>query len=140
MARLLVINPIVPRLFSFTTGPAAVERLIEGTGSRLDARGVELYTRLIGCSGHAAAALAMMANWDLEGFAQALPRFQGHLHLVVGDRDKAVPPDDAEAVRRRRPETRIHTMRHLGHLAHEEDPEAAAAIIRRIASDSGLAS
>jgi magnesium chelatase accessory protein len=65
-ARMLVGLPFVPSLFAWRAADRAVaERLLRDTGSRIDARGVDLYARLFRHSGHLAAALGMMANWDL---------------------------------------------------------------------------
>ncbi len=138
MARLLVLNPVVPRFFSWTATERMVERLLEGMGSRIDARGAALYRRLFAKSGHAHAALGMMARWDLESLIAALPKLKTPLHLIIGERDRAVPPSDAEAVRAILPGTAISRMARLGHLSHEEAPEEAAALIGRIATSAGL--
>lgn len=134
-ARLLVGLPFVPSLFAWRAADRAVaERLLRDTGSRLDARGVDLYARLFRHSGHLAAALGMMANWDLVPLLRDLPRLAPDLTLVVGAGDRAVPPVQAEAVRRRLPKARLVTLPGLGHLAHEEDPAGVAALIRGVAA------
>lgn len=138
IARLLVLNPIVPRVFSWTSDEAAVRRLIENTGSQIDKAGLSQYRRLIAVPGHAAAALAMMARWELEPLVADLPRLAARLDLVVGLGDRAVPPDNAETIRRRRPATQVVALPRLGHLAHEEDPAAVAEIIGRIAREEGV--
>ncbi len=104
-----------------------MDRLLEGTGSRIGTRGTALYRRLFSKSGHAHAALGMMAKWELEPLVAALPRLPVPLHLIVGDRDRAVPPSDAEALRKRLPSLTITTIPKTGHLTHEEAPEATAA-------------
>ncbi len=51
-ARMLVGLPFVPRLFAWRAADRAVaERLLRDTGSRIDARGVDLYARLFRCAG-----------------------------------------------------------------------------------------
>ena len=47
--------------------------MIEGTGSVLDAEGLELYARLFRTRRHVAAAVGMMANWDLLALKRDLP-------------------------------------------------------------------
>ena len=48
LARLLVGLPLLPNLFAWrATDQRVVERLLAGTGSRLDARGVALYARVV---------------------------------------------------------------------------------------------
>ncbi|MGV3633340.1 MAG: alpha/beta fold hydrolase, partial [Pseudorhodoplanes sp.] len=114
------------------------ERMIAQTGSTLDARGVELYRRLASNPAHVSAALGMMANWDLRSFAAMLPRLTVPLTLVVGSRDRTIPPSQAERVRESLPQAKIVTLPGLGHLAHEERPEDCAAIIRAAARDTGV--
>lgn len=128
-AKLLVLNPIVPRVFSWGADEAGVRRLIEGTGSSIDARGIDLYRRLMATSGHCAAALAMMARWDLESLTRDIARYQGRLTLIVPGGDKAVPAADAAEIAARRPDTRVVPLSGLGHLAHEEAPEVVARVI-----------
>lgn len=115
-----------------------IDRLIAQTGSRLDARGLDLYRRLAGNARHTGAALDMMANWDLQRLAARLPSLLTPLALVVGNRDGSIPPADADKVRRLVPNATVEKLRRLGHLAHEEDPEAVADVIRRHAAAQGL--
>ncbi len=131
MARTLVLNPLVPRLFAWTAAwPGLLERLLDGTGSSIDARGRELYGRLVRSPSHVAAALAMMAGWDLAALARRLPELRTPLHLIVGERDRTLPPDLAWQAAGRVPGTRVTTLSGLGHLAHEEQPRRVAALIR----------
>lgn len=130
VARLLVLNPLVPRFFAWRAGSAdAVTQLLEGTGSRLDARGQELYQRLFSNRVHVASTLGMMANWDLEAVGRVFPRLDLPVLLVVGAGDRAVPPADAREVARRLPQARIETVPGAGHLVHEEKPAEIAALI-----------
>lgn len=139
LAKLLTVTPFVSDLFSRRArDPQAIERMIGQTGSTLDARGIELYRRLASNPAHVAAALGMMANWDLRAFANALPRLKVPLTLIVGSRDRTIPPSQAERVRELLPQSTIVTMPGLGHLAHEEQPEECAAIIRAAARDAGI--
>lgn len=124
MARLLAANRLVPQLFAWrAAGPERVRRLLAGTGSTLDHAGVELYGRLVADPAHVAGALAMMARWDLRALARALPGLRAPLHLLVGERDRTVPPSDAERVRVLLPAATVQRLQGLGHLAHEEDPQ-----------------
>lgn len=130
LAKLLALNPIVPRFVSASASdPAGVERLIRNTGSSIEPRGVELYRRLVSDPGHVHGALAMMAHWDLDALQDDLRRLATPLLLVVGDKDRAVPPEDARRIKRIVREATIETMRGAGHLAHEERPEDAAALV-----------
>jgi magnesium chelatase accessory protein len=106
-----------------------VARLLERTGSTIDARGVELYGRLLKRSGHIAAALGMMANWDLAPLAADLPQLDVPLVLVVGSGDRTIPPSHADRVRLLLPTARIIALSGLGHLAHEERPDEVAQLL-----------
>ncbi|MGQ0455681.1 MAG: alpha/beta fold hydrolase BchO [Hyphomicrobium sp.] len=139
LAKLLFLNPVVPRLFAWRgADPSAVERLLEGTGSRVKPDDVEFYRRLFASPGHCAAALGMMARWDLDALTRDLPKLSTPLTLVVGTNDQAVPPADAEFTQRILPNARIETIAAVGHLAHEERPETVAEIILAVARRSGL--
>ena len=108
--------------------PAAVERLLWGTGSNIDAWGIELYARLIRFSRHTAAALGMMARWDLKRLQGELPDLKGAGH----DRGCKRPVGAAErgwAGRRAPAGTRMATVYGAGHLAHEEKPGEVAELI-----------
>jgi magnesium chelatase accessory protein len=53
----------------------------------------------------------------------------------VGEADRAVPPEVAQAVLRRLPTAQLHRLPGLGHLAHEEAPAAVASHIQRLLTD-----
>lgn len=134
LARLLVGLPVLPQLFAWRAGdPRVVNRLLAGTGSRLDPAGVALYVRLVRNPGHAAAALRMMASWDLAPLVRDLPKLKIPLLLVAGAGDRAIPPADAARVAALVPGSRVVTWPALGHLAHEEDPAATATLVRDFA-------
>ncbi len=132
MAKLLFLNPVAIEVFAWRARrPGAVARLIESTGSRLDARGLRFYTALMSTTGHVAGALGMMARWNLQPLQADLPRVAVPLTLVAAEGDLAVPPRVAEAVKGRVPQAHVVHLPGLGHLAHEEAPERAVEIIRR---------
>ena len=127
LARLMSRQPWVPWLLARRArDPAAVQRLVATTGSRLDAEGLALYARLVRCPGHVAGALAMVADWDLATLWQDLSRLPVPLGLLVATRDGTLPPAQALRVRERLPATRVRKLVGLGHLAHEE---AAARVV-----------
>ena len=134
-AKLLAAAPWVPRLFAWRAHePAVLQRLLQGTGSVLDAETTALYRQLVGCPEHAAGALGMMANWDLHAFARDLPRLHTPLLLLVGSQDRTVPPAQAQDVLaclppQARARARLIELPGLGHLAHEEAPAQVASHI-----------
>jgi len=132
MARLLTHASFVPQLIARRMNSADVARLIAGTGSTLDAAGIELYARLVRNPRHLAGAIAMMGNWDLYAFERELPRLTVPLELIVAERDRTVPPRQALSVQQRVPNTVIHRLAGLGHLAHEENPAQVADLLLKI--------
>jgi magnesium chelatase accessory protein len=140
LAKLLFSNPFTPRLFAWRMAErSAAARIVERSGSSLEPRGLELYARLARRPAHVGAALGMMAGWDLETLDADLPRLTTPLVLVAGSNDRAVSPCDARRVQAIHPPARVVDLPGLGHLAHEEDPEAVAGLIRREAAGAGVA-
>ena len=130
LARLFARSRLVPMLFSLhAADPQVVERLLDRTGSSIDADGVKHYARLARDSGHAGAALEMMANWNLPVLAAALPKLRTPLLMVVGDNDRSIPPADGVRVQRLVPGAKLVRLAGLGHLAHEERPAETAALM-----------
>jgi magnesium chelatase accessory protein len=80
-----------------------------------------------------AAAFGMMANWDLRPLARDLPRLQTPLTLVVGSNDRTVRPAEARRVQALLPDAALVPLPGLGHLAHEERPQAIADLVSRLA-------
>ena len=133
LARMLFLNPVTPRIFAWTADRPAVERLIRGTGSRLDSRALDLYRRLFRYPGHVAGALGMMANWDLAALDRDIDRLTVPTLLLVGGDDRAIAPETAFALKERLTDARVRLLRNLGHLAHEEAPDRVAEVILRAA-------
>lgn len=130
LAKLLSLNPVVPRLFAWQAGSAgAVERLLRETGSVIDAQGVALYRRLVQSPPHVAAALRMMANWQLQPLLRDLPSLKTKLVLVAGDNDRTISPDVARRIHALVRGSEIVHLPGLGHLAHEEKPAIIADLI-----------
>ena len=133
VARLFSFTSLVPRLFAWQAAqPGRVERLIDGTGSRLDPEGLAFYACLSRDVKHVSAALGMMARWDMSSVSRIARRLATPLLLLVGENDRAVPPSCAEQLVATLPastSSTIELLPDLGHLAHEERPEDAARLI-----------
>lgn len=132
MARLLALNPLVPKFFSGMTRIAGdTEGFIQrSTGSRLDREGARCYATLLGNSRHARGALAMMANWDLDTLDRALPGIANPVLLIHARGDDAIPLSGVQDAARKLPDATLEVLDGLGHLAHEEQPERVAQLIR----------
>ncbi len=129
-ARMLFYNPISLSLFAYRAArPGAIADLMRSTGSVLDARGLELYERLFRNKRHLEGTVALMAHWDLVALKNELPLLRAPLALIVGDNDRAIPPDAAYQVQQLVKHAHIAIAPGLGHLAHEEAPQAVADLV-----------
>ena len=138
-AKLLASSSLVPRLFARRAGEAnVVTRLLDDTGSRIDPVGTALYKRLARSPGHVAAALGMMANWDLKPLSRELPRLKPRLLLVVGGNDRTISPLEAVRLDDMVPGAKLVHLRGQGHLAHEEQPKRVAEIVEDFARSARL--
>ncbi|MBH5321992.1 alpha/beta fold hydrolase BchO [Aurantiacibacter sediminis] len=131
MAKMLFVNPLVPRIFAATTRiPGETERFLRrATGSKITPGYLACYEALLGNHRHCEGALEMMANWDLDTFSDGLGEVTNPVLLVHGRKDKAVPTGAVEGAASRLPNAQLTLLDDLGHLAHEEDAEAAAELI-----------
>jgi magnesium chelatase accessory protein len=139
VARLMASSSLVSGLFARRAeNRAAVERLLRGTGSVIEPQGIDLYGRLFSNPGHAAAALGMMANWDLNALYRDLPNLPCRLLLVAAGGDRTISPEQAFEIRDLVPGARVEYVRGLGHLAHEEKPALFLDIIEGVARSAGI--
>lgn len=131
IAKAMFVNPLVPRLFSGTIDWAggAKRFLWRSTGSRIDPAGFACYRTLFKNAGHAGGGLAMMANWDLPSLRARMGEVTNSILLVHGAKDPAIPLAWAKDAAGWLPDARLEVLPGLGHLAHEEAPEQAAALI-----------
>ncbi len=140
LTRLLASRSVVPRLFAWSsTRPLVLQGLLASTGSAVDAEGRRLYGRLLASPAHAAGALAMMAQWDLQTLAASLPRLRAPLHLLAGSHDRTVPPQQAVRLAAMLPAATLHPLQGLGHLAHEEQPVRVGSLIASLLPDRSAA-
>ena len=120
-AKLLALTPFVPQWFAKQASrKGVIDKLLEGTGSVLDARGEALYAELVASPSHAQGALKMMAAWDLSRGADMLRQLRCPVRILVGGNDKTVPPEQAEQAMGLLPNATLQCWAGLGHLLHEE--------------------
>jgi magnesium chelatase accessory protein len=134
LARTFANATIVQKVFARMADRKAVERLLRDTGSTIDAEGITLYQKLFSNEGHIAGTLGMMAAWDLHWVPQDLKNLPVPMTLVFASGDRTIPPARAAEAARLVPRSSLVEIKGLGHLAHEEDPTGAAAIIADPAS------
>lgn len=123
VAKLLALTPFVPQWFAKqASGPGMLEKLLEGTGSELNETGKALYAQLVADPEHALGALEMMAAWDLSQGAAKLRQLRCPVHMLVGERDRAVPPAQAQQALALLKDSHMESWAGFGHLVHEEAP------------------
>ncbi|MBV7266409.1 alpha/beta fold hydrolase BchO [Erythrobacter ani] len=131
VAKLLFVNPLVPRLFS---GAAALSGdtdrfILRATNSQIGADGLACYEALLSNSRHTKGALAMMANWDLPTLRTRMRSVSNPVLMVHSDKDAAIPLDWAQEAHGWLPDAALEVIENLGHLAHEEAPDQVMAHI-----------
>ncbi len=139
IAKALVGFDFIPRLAaSRNEDPAVLSGLLANTGSKLDARGTELYGRLARNPGQVAAALGMMANWDLETMEPDLPKLKPRVVLIASGLDRMIKAESSFKLKDRLPNAEVIYLRDLGHLAHEERPAEIVGLIFAQAVQAGI--
>jgi len=144
LAKLVGINAAVPGLIGSLLAkmvagdPYSVRRLLKSTGSRVDAGMIAHYEQLMRNSAHLAGTLRMLAQWDLRGLVPDLHALGARLTLVAGEFDRTVPVREAHWVHGQVPGSSLVALPGLGHLAHEEAPDAVARIVLSVAHNRGL--
>ena len=119
-------NPLAGWLASrHASDPEAVQRLIARTGSHVDARGLAGYAHLLRQPAHVRGVLDLMAAWNLQRLAQQLPLLRCPVLMQIGEADRTVPPAQAQAALASLPHAQIQRLAGLGHLAHEQAPQAS---------------
>ena len=136
-AKVLALNPL-SALWIARHGkrPGVVKKLVDETGSRLDAQGVEYYARLIRQPAHVRGVLAMMAAWVMGALGRRMPELRGPVFMHLGGRDTTVPTSWSGRTYAAVAHARGITEPELGHLAHEEAPALVADHIRNWALES----
>ena len=138
LAKVLAMNPLTATAFTMGRNHAArARRLIESTGSTLDAEGLGYYARLIADREHVDATLRMMAQWDIGGLLHSLPDIDARCLLVTGARDSAVSPRVSDRAAQKLPRAETLNIDGLGHLAHEEDPDTILRHVLRWLDSAG---
>lgn len=131
LARLLALNPLVPRLAAHLAGAEGqTRRLIASTGSRIDADGLRAYRHLLGDPGHVDGTLSMMAHWSLDRLLADLPAIDTPCLLITGANDRTVPPAVSARAAARLPRAELAALPRYGHLVHEEAADEVATLIR----------
>lgn len=129
LAKGLAALPFAATGFARLWGRAStVDRLLDGTGSRIDAAGRAQYLRLVQDPAHVQGALAMMAQWDLRPVLARLPDLHNPVLLIGASGDRAVPCTLSRDWAALMPKARYLELPG-GHLVHEEAADGLASTI-----------
>ena len=130
VAKTLAMVPFVADIFKASaTRPKSVERLIDGTGSKLPPEELQWYRHLVGSRDHVNGALQMMAQWTLDGLIERLPQNPATTLLIAAKGDKTVPYRTSKDCAALLPNGSYAEIPDLGHLVHEEDAGLIADLI-----------
>lgn len=130
MAKTLAMFPMVADAFIASTGRGnSIQKLLDGTGSKLSSEETKFYRHLINDRQHVNGTLQMMAQWDLTPLIKRLSSIQNETMLIASDGDLMVPSSVSQTAAATLPNASFHLLNNLGHLAHEEDPKTVANII-----------
>ena len=131
LAKLLFVNPFVPRLFNLQAKyGAATSQLLKATGSEIDAEGIRCYQQLLEDKDHVSGALGMMASWDLGHFREQFAELDVPTTLISSEDDRMVPPSASKDAVLKIPDAKYLSVPTGGHLLHEVAPEKVAEMIR----------
>lgn len=130
MAKALAMMPGVAGLFTASNGnPRSVQRLIDGTGSKLPADELRHYSALVSDRSHVNATLQMMAQWELDPLLARLPLSDQRGLLIAATKDRAVPYTVSRDMAAQMANMDYAELADLGHLVHEEAADTVAELI-----------
>lgn len=137
-----VLHPIatsgpVTSLLARVAGPTGlIDGLLASTGSTLPPAQRAAYRRLFADPAHVRGAMSFMAAADLPALLPACGALPCAVDLVLGERDRWIPPRPLGAVIARHLPQAVVEHWPGGHLLHEEDPaRAAARVLAALAAD-----
>lgn len=137
LAKTISALPLAAEFVSATTSRSgSVDRILKSTGSTLRPEDIDCYRRLVASPGHVNATMKMMAQWQLDGLLARLPENPAKTTFIVGDRDTTVLPKVSRDAAARMPFATCKALANLGHLAHEEDAQSVADIIKATIDDA----
>lgn len=132
-ARVVALSPLMARMIKRKmSGPGQVVSLMETTGSKISPEGLNLYAKLFRSDAHLDGTLLMMAQWKLDGLVADLPNITVPCTFLIGENDKAVPPQSVRESAEKLRDATVQTFEGYGHLLHEEAPDLVADQLRDV--------
>jgi magnesium chelatase accessory protein len=112
--------------------------MLKSTGSAVPPRSIQLYQRLLGFPGVLSSVLTLVSQWEPRELARRLPSLETPFLLVAGVEDRWIPLSSVRSVASTIPSARLVEVPGVGHVAHEEEPDRMALLIRRFAEELGI--
>tara|TARA_B100000674_G_C37796500_1_gene894292 strand:- start:105 stop:995 length:891 start_codon:yes stop_codon:yes gene_type:complete len=123
-AKLLASTPLFGKIFSqINKSNTQVKKLLEITGSTLDKKGIDLYSKLIANPDHVSGTISMMAQWNHEELLPKIKNLSMNCLFISGENDRIVHPDVSFRMYNKMKKSKFIKIEHLGHLMHEENPK-----------------
>ena len=123
-AKALATNPfsavVIAKINQLTNQTRKIREL---TGSKIDEKSLDYYSRLFSNSDHLYGTLAMMSQWSLNRLTTELIDFNQATLFLIGGNDKMVEPKALKKYTHLVKRSKIEVEEHLGHLMHEESPD-----------------
>jgi magnesium chelatase accessory protein len=130
LAKLLFVNPLTPRIFSWQARNTAIaEKMLGATGTKLPTEIRAQYETLFGSPAHVEGALGMMANWELKPLRARLREINVPVNLYAAKDDGMVPNTVSRTCAGELPLGTYVELTRGGHLVHEVQPELVAGLV-----------
>jgi pimeloyl-ACP methyl ester carboxylesterase len=110
-----------------------------GNRERITPDSIELRTRLMHTHGMHDALVAMTRSKREADVPRELRRVNVPTLIVMGKRDRLVPPRHGERHARELPNARLEWIETAGHLPHEEEPTAVNALVKQFLDEGTTA-
>jgi pimeloyl-ACP methyl ester carboxylesterase len=126
-------TPVVRDLMEYVLPRSVVTsslRNVYGDPSRVTPELVDRYYELTLRAGNRAALPRRLAEAPAGQRTHLLAEVRAPTLILWGERDRLIPPSDAQLFARALPGAELHVLPGLGHVPHEEDPETTTALVR----------
>jgi len=126
-AKLIALNPLSAWLFAkHMTKDLVIQKILSSTGSHLSEADIFFYRVLMQSPAHLKGVLQMMSHWNLGKLPEQLSQLRGRVLIQAGINDLTIPFGHAVTSHHKITQSHLHPLSDLGHLAHEEKPQACA--------------
>lgn len=126
-AKLIALNPMSAWLFAkHMSKELVIHKILSSTGSHLSEEDISFYRVLMQSPVHLKGVLQMMSYWNLGKLPEQLSQLKGRVLIQAGTHDLTIPFGHAVTSHQKITQSQLQSLSDLGHLAHEEKPQACA--------------